>query len=122
MPRIADSRIITRLDGKGQFTVFGPTDDAFMALGLDETNIGDLPGNFLRDVLVYHVHRGRLTSADVLASDAIKMWRYGYLQQSAGVLTDNLGRDANIIVVDIEADNGIIHVIDQLVLPYSPES
>jgi uncharacterized surface protein with fasciclin (FAS1) repeats len=116
----ADPAVLATLSGNGQFTVFAPTDDAFAALGLDETNVGTLPQGFLTDVLLYHVAPGRRYAEDVLASDRIRTLYRGFLFQDGGVLTDNLGRDANIIVTDVEAANGIIHAIDAVVLPYAP--
>jgi uncharacterized surface protein with fasciclin (FAS1) repeats len=117
----ADPIVLTKLSGQGQFTVFGPTDDAFAALGLDATNIGTaLPQEFLTDVLLYHVRRGRLLSQAVLGHKRLRMLMGGFLMQGGGILTDNLGRTAQIIVTDLEASNGIVHVIDAVVLPYAP--
>lgn len=112
--------VLNYLMGNGQRTVFAPTDDAFAALSLDETNVGDLDPDFLTDVLLYHVAHGRRYAEDVVDSYRIRMLDGGFLRQNGGVLTDNLGRDANIIVTDVEAANGIIHAIDAVVLPYAP--
>jgi transforming growth factor-beta-induced protein len=71
-------------------------------------------------VLLYHVARGRRYAADVLESDRIRTLQRGFLFQDGGTLTDNLNRDANIIVTDVEVANGIIHAIDAVVLPYAP--
>jgi uncharacterized surface protein with fasciclin (FAS1) repeats len=117
---VADPIVLTKLGGQGQYTVFGPTDDAFAKLGLDEDTVGDLPKEFLTDVLLYHVRRGRLLSQAVLGHSRLRMLMGGFLMQSGGMLTDNLGGTANIIVVDLEASNGIVHVIDAVVLPYAP--
>jgi uncharacterized surface protein with fasciclin (FAS1) repeats len=68
-------------------------------------------------VLLYHVAHGRRDATDVLASDRIRTLQRGFLFQEGGMLTDQQGRTANIIAVDIAADNGIIHVIDRVVLP-----
>lgn len=118
------------LTGNGQHTVFAPTDAAFVDLA-DELDLEldeliefllDNP-DYLEDVLLYHIARGRLEAEDVLAKNQINTrirgWD-GFLMQSEGVLTDNLGRKANIIDTDVEAANGIIHVIDAVVLPYLP--
>ncbi len=113
----ADPVVLDTLRGNGQFTVFAPTDDAFAELGLNPGNIGELPQEFLTDVLLYHVARGRRDAEDVLASSRIRMLNGGFLFQAEGVLTDNQGREANIILTDVEAANGIIHVIDAVVLP-----
>jgi uncharacterized surface protein with fasciclin (FAS1) repeats len=116
----ADPAVLSTLSGKGQFTVFAPTDAAFAALGLNPGNIGTLPQATLTDILLYHVARGERDSEDVVGSSRIRMLKGGFLLQSAGTLTDNLGRPANIIVTDVDASNGIIHAIDAVVLPYAP--
>jgi len=116
----ADPAVLATLSGNGQFTVFAPTDDAFATLGLTPANIGSLPQGFLTEVLLYHVARGNRDSAEVLASSRIRTLNRGFLLQNGGVLTDNLGRTANIIVTDVPAANGIIHAIDAVVLPYAP--
>jgi len=116
----ADPAVLNTLNGNGQYTVFAPTDDAFAALELDESNIGDLDQGFLTDVLLYHVAHGRRYAECVVESQRIRTLSKDFLYQEAGVLTDNLGREANIIVTDVETANGIIHVIDAVVLPYAP--
>jgi uncharacterized surface protein with fasciclin (FAS1) repeats len=116
----ADPVVYETLTGNGQFTVFAPTDDAFAALGFDENNIGTLPQDALTDILLYHVARGRRYAGDVVASSRIRTLYKSFLLQDGGVLTDNLGRDATIIVTDVEAANGVIHAIDAVVLPYAP--
>lgn len=116
----ADPIVVKTLSGNGQFTVFAPTDDAFAQLDLNETNVGTLPQNVLTDILLYHVAHGRRYSQSVVESERIRTLLKSFLFQDGGTLTDNLGRHANIIVVDVEAANGIIHVIDAVVLPYAP--
>jgi uncharacterized surface protein with fasciclin (FAS1) repeats len=116
----ADPAVLATLDGNGQHTVFAPTDDAFAALGLDENNIGTLGQEALTDVLLYHVTHGRRYATSVLPSNRIRTLYKAFLFQDGGVLTDDLDREANIIVTDVEAANGIIHVIDAVVLPYAP--
>jgi len=117
----ADAVVLEKLSGNGQFTVFAPTDDAFADLGLDETNVGTLDQDFLTDVLLYHVARGRRYAEDVLDSYRIRTLLKSFLLQDGGTLIDNLDREANIIVTDVEAANGIIHVLDAVVLPYLPD-
>lgn len=116
----ADPAVVNTLSGNGQFTVFAPTDDAFAALGLNPGNVGSLDQSVLTQILLYHVARGRRDSGEVLASDRIRTLQGGFLMQDGGVLTDNLGREANIIVTDVEAANGVIHAIDAVVLPFAP--
>lgn len=116
----ADPAVLKRLTSKGQSTVFAPTDDAFGALGLTPDNVGDLPQFALTEILLYHVLPGRRDSNDVLASTRLRTLQGAFLKQASGTLTDVLGRQANIIVVDVPASNGIIHAIDAVVLPFEP--
>ena len=116
----ADPQVLRTLGGNGQFTVFAPTDAAFAALGLNAGNIGSLPQDALTQILLYHVARGRRDSGSVLGSSRIRTLQGGFLLQSGGSLTDNLGRTSNIIITDVEAANGIIHAIDAVVLPFAP--
>ena len=122
----ADPAVVMTLSQNGQHTVFAPTDEAFGNLGLNADNVAcTLSSEDLTAVLVYHVVKGRLLSGDVLASDklnTILRGRDGFLGQSEAVLTDNLGRTSQIDVsmIDIETTNGVIHVIEDVVLPYMP--
>ena len=116
----ADEGVLKALSSRGQYTVFAPTDDAFLDL-LDELGLtaDELLNNeeLVTEVLLYHVVRGRRDSSDVLSSDRIRTLQGGFLFQDSGVLTDENGRDSNIVAVDIFTDNGVIHVIDRVVLP-----
>jgi transforming growth factor-beta-induced protein len=116
----ADPAVLETLGGNGQFTVFAPTDAAFVSL-LDELGISaeDLLGDqaLVTQVLLYHVAHGRRYSGSVLGAHRIRTLQRGFLFQDGGVLTDNNDRSSNIVVVDVEAANGVIHVIDRVVLP-----
>ncbi len=116
----ADPAVLSTLSGNGQFTVFAPTDAAFDELGLNAENIGDLDQGALTQILLYHVVRGRRGSQAILGSRRIRTLQGGFLSQNGGSLTDNLGREAEIILTDVGAANGIIHAIDAVVLPFAP--
>jgi len=117
----ADPAVVETLSGNGQHTVFAPNDDAFDALGLNADNIATaLPQDVLTEILLYHVVKGRRYAEDVVDSSKLRTLLREFLQQDGGVLTDNLGLEAEIKVTDVEAANGIIHVIDAVVLPYAP--
>lgn len=118
----ADPAVVATLTGKGQFTVFAPTDDAFGALGLNPGNIGTaLDQETLTQILLYHVARGRRDSGDVTTSDRIRSLQGTFFfPNSSATITDALGRQANIIVPDVPASNGIIHAIDAVILPFVP--
>lgn len=115
------------LDGKGQFTVFAPTDAAFNRLfsnpGFPYTPAQLLANkDLLTTVLLYHVARGNRESGDVVSSDQIRMMAHAftYPEVNGGVFlrdTSDLTDTAEIKQVDIRASNGIIHVIDEVLLP-----
>jgi transforming growth factor-beta-induced protein len=104
------------LAGDGPFTVFAPTDAAFAALpeGALETLL--LPENIglLQQILTYHVVPGAVTS-DQLASGGVATVEGSDVNVMVGdsVMVD----DATVVMADITADNGVIHVIDQVILP-----
>lgn len=113
----ADPAIFETLDGNGQFTVFAPIDDAFADLGYDKDNIGDIGQAALTEILLYHVARGNRESGDVLSSDQIRMLNGGFTYIS---LQDGMPyiNQALIIIPDVTMpDNGVIHVIDAVLLP-----
>jgi uncharacterized surface protein with fasciclin (FAS1) repeats len=116
----ANPSIMKTLSYSGKYTVFAPTDAAFTAL-LEELGVTaeELLSNkaLVSKVLRYHIVRDELDSTEVLAKERIRMWQGGWLRQDGGVLTDANGRTANIVQTDIQASNGIIHVIDAVVLP-----
>ena len=122
----ADPSVLERLSSNGQNTVFAPTDDAFAAAFEELAELGISPEDVLENqelltlILNYHISPGYRTAATVLKSQQIRMRDGGFLLQSGGVLTDNLGRDATIIATDIAASNGNVHVIDNVVLPGLP--
>ncbi len=106
------------LKGEGPFTVFAPTDAAFGAL--PEGTLTSLLDNIpvLTDILLYHVVDGALLATDVsqLNSAPSLMGQYVTFESDArGVMIDQ----ANVILTDIEASNGVIHVIDAVLLPES---
>lgn len=110
------------LSGAGKLTVFAPTDDAFAALGLTPDNVGTLPTSFLMQVLVHRVALGERTAANVVPAERIRRLGGGFLYKESGstTLADNLGRNANSIVTDVKAANGVIHAVDAIVLPAAP--
>ena len=117
--------VLAYLGANGQRTVFAPTDDAFAELGITPENVGNLDSEFLTDVLLYHVAKGRRYAEDVLDSSRIRMLDNGFvfpLIDDFGdpALEDNEGRISKILVTDVEAANGIIHAIGGVLLPFAP--
>jgi uncharacterized surface protein with fasciclin (FAS1) repeats len=110
--------LIDTLKGDGPFTVFAPTDDAFAALpdGTVESLLKPENKDKLIAVLTYHVVPGNVTAADVVKLDSAKTVNgesVTIMASDAGVKID----DANVIKADIAASNGVIHVIDAVILP-----
>lgn len=116
---VADPAVLEKLAGFGQHTVFAPTDEGFAAAGLDPSNIGTLDEDTLTQILLYHVAQGRLNAAVVTSRDSLRMVFGGRIQQSGGVITDNTGGQATIIVTNQRAENGIIHAIDAVIFPFA---
>jgi uncharacterized surface protein with fasciclin (FAS1) repeats len=108
----ANPAVLQTLSGNGQFTVFAPTDEAFAALGLDESNVGTLPQDTLTNILLYHVARGSRDAAAVTSSTQIRMLN-GQFAAVSGATIDG----APIIATDIFAANGVIHVVGAVLLP-----
>jgi len=109
--------LVDTLSGEGPFTVFAPTDEAFAALpdGLVEALL--LPENLdiLVQILTYHVVSGAVFSTDVTTGDvaSVEGSTIAVEVTDAGVTVNG----ANVTAVDIEASNGVIHVIDAVILP-----
>jgi len=107
--------LVDTLKGEGPFTVFAPTDEAFAALpeGTVEGLLADIPA--LTEVLTYHVVAGKVMSADLTDGMTASTVQ-------GGTITFKLGNgvmvnDASVVAADIEASNGVIHVIDKVILP-----
>ena len=110
--------LVEVLKGDGPFTVFAPTDEAFAALPAGTVDNLLKPENKdqLAAVLTYHVVPGKIMSADIAGKTAEVTTVQGSdlsVNATDGVMVDN----ATVVAADIEADNGVIHVIDQVVLP-----
>lgn len=118
----ADPQIVEALTKNGKRTVFAPTDDAFAALGITPGNVGSIDQGFLTQVLAYHVVPGERLAVDVLATSRFRSLLGRFFFQDNGVLTDAIGRNANIIATDVLADNGVIHAIDAVILPFAQAS
>ena len=114
--------LVETLSGEGPFTVFAPTDDAFAKLpaGTLEDLLKPENKQMLTDILLYHVVPGSVKAADVVS-----------LTEAATALGKNVSvkvegdkvyiNDAMVIITDIVASNGIIHVVDTVILPPAEE-
>ena len=110
--------LIDTLKGDGPFTVFAPTDEAFAKLpaGTVETLLKPENKDQLVSILTYHVVAGRVKAADVVKLDTAKTVNgtdVAIKVKGDAVMVDN----ATVVATDIAASNGIIHVIDTVILP-----
>jgi uncharacterized surface protein with fasciclin (FAS1) repeats len=110
--------LVDTLKGEGPFTVFAPTDEAFAALpeGTVENLLKPENKDKLIAVLTYHVVPGAVEAADVVKLDSAETVNGESVTieaSDAGVTVDN----ANVIKTDIMTSNGVIHVIDAVILP-----
>ena len=110
--------LVTTLKGDGPFTVFAPTDEAFAALpeGTVENLLKPENKDQLIAVLTYHVVPGKIMSSDIAGTATMVESVQGSeldVNATDGVTVDG----ATVVTADIETDNGVIHVIDRVVLP-----
>ncbi len=112
---VTEAGLVETLSGPGPFTVFAPTDEAFAKLppGTVESLLKDKAK--LTSILTYHVVAGKHTAAEVGKHQTLKTVQGQELKikNGSGVTVDN----ANVVTADIITDNGVIHVIDSVVLP-----
>ncbi len=124
--------VVALLTGEDKVTLFAPTDDAFGALGLNENNVCEtfdgsedaLGGpDLLLTLLAYHVTEGRRFSNSLFNannSKPVEMPAGGYIWTTPDLLiSDNDGQEVGLVVpyININATNGVIHVIDTVLLP-----
>jgi uncharacterized surface protein with fasciclin (FAS1) repeats len=107
--------LIDTLKGPGPFTVFAPTDAAFAKIPADKLNALLADKAALTKVLTYHVVPGMVVAADVKPG-RVKTVEGDYLNVTASPAGVKVN-DANVIKTDVMATNGVIHVIDTVVLP-----
>lgn len=107
--------LVGTLTSPGPFTVFAPTDEAFGKLpkGTIEALLKDIPK--LKSILTYHVVAGRVMAADVVKLRSAKTVQGAALSIDASKGVKIGG--ANVLTTDIETSNGVIHVIDTVLIP-----
>jgi uncharacterized surface protein with fasciclin (FAS1) repeats len=125
---VTEAGLVETLSSEGPFTVFAPTDDAFAAaleaLGLTAEEL--LASDDLAGILTYHVVAGKLMAADVLAAVEAGMGT-AVVETVNGASIEVTVQDgmvmlngtATVAVTDLEAGNGVVHVIDAVILPPS---
>ncbi|KQZ92280.1 Nex18 symbiotically induced protein [Mesorhizobium sp. Root157] len=110
--------LVSTLKGEGPFTVFAPTDAAFAKLpaGTVETLLKPEKKQRLVDILTYHVVPGKVMAADVVGLDEAKTVNGKMIDVEVEGDAVKVNQ-ANVTATDVTASNGVIHVIDQVILP-----
>ncbi|MGA1582052.1 MAG: fasciclin domain-containing protein [Saprospiraceae bacterium] len=115
---VADGDLVTTLSGAGPFTVFAPVNSAFEAIS---AVVAGLTPEQLRDVLLYHVVSGNVRSTDL--SDAMMVnpllagTSFTVNIDGSVTITDGAGNTVNVVLTDVQGTNGVIHVLDAVLLP-----
>jgi uncharacterized surface protein with fasciclin (FAS1) repeats len=112
-----EAGLVDTLTSEGPFTVFAPTDEAFAALpeGALEDLLADPEA--LADVLLYHVVAGEVLAADVVGLESATAAQDGVIAIEVVDGQVLLNGTATVVTTDIDASNGVIHVIDAVILP-----
>jgi uncharacterized surface protein with fasciclin (FAS1) repeats len=110
--------LVSTLRGVGPFTVFAPTDEAFAKLppGAIQNLLRPENKDRLTAILTYHLVPGRVMAADVVSLQTVETSNgrsFAIRQEAGGVMVN----DAKVTATDIQAGNGVIHVIDAVILP-----
>lgn len=108
--------LVDALRGKGPFTVFAPTDEAFAKLPKAQVDALLKDKEALRRVLLYHVVSGKVMSKDVVKLRSAKTLQGQTITIRVQGKTVRIN-DAKVVKADIECSNGVIHVIDKVILP-----
>lgn len=115
---VKSAGLVETLKGEGPFTVFAPTDDAFAALpaGTVEDLLKPENKDKLVAILTYHVVPGKVMSTDI-AGKSLSAETVQGQSLKVDAMKAVMINDAQVVTVDVEASNGVIHVIDKVLIP-----
>lgn len=112
---LTEAGLVDTLKGEGPFTVFAPTDDAFAKIPADTLDAVLADKDKLTAILTYHVVAGKVMAADVVTLDSATTVQGSDVAITAGDTVKV--NDATVTQTDIETSNGVIHVIDTVLMP-----
>ena len=117
---VTEAELVETLQGEGPFTVFAPTNAAFEQaladLGLTADEL--LASEDLAGILTYHVVAGKIMAADAIAADGTEVATVNGDTIEVSVVDGSVMIDgATVVTADLEAGNGVVHVIDSVILP-----
>jgi transforming growth factor-beta-induced protein len=121
---VVKADLVSALSAEGPYTVFAPTNDAFEALfaALGVSGIDDLTKDQLTPILLYHVVSGKVMAADVSTGMVPTLNDKASLDVKVSKKGVKIDKNANVIITDIEGSNGVVHVIDAVLIPSSDDS
>lgn len=116
---VSKAGLVDALSADGPYTVFAPTNDAFEMLfkDLGINGVDDLTAEQLTPILTYHVLSGKVMAADVKSGKVATLNKDAWMSIEAnksGVMIDG---SSKVIIADVEGTNGVIHVIDKVLVP-----
>lgn len=116
---VAKAGLVDALKAEGPFTVFAPTNAAFEKLFMDlgVNGISDLTADQLTPILLYHVVSGNVRAADVSSGMVSTLNTNAKIEISVSDMGVMLNQDTKVIATDVQGTNGVIHVIDKVILP-----
>lgn len=120
---VVKANLVDALSGPGPLTVFAPTNAAFVSLldELDVASLDDLDSATVANVLLYHVVSGKVLAGSLTEGQVVSPLLAGTTFKigltGGAKITDASSRVSNITATDIEATNGVVHVIDRVLLP-----
>lgn len=121
---VVEANLVDTLSGEGPFTVFAPTDDAFANTleALDITAEELLARDDLSDILTYHVVSGKVLSTDLTDGMVVNTVQgntltVGVHSDTGVTVTDSSGNVSTVTTADVDANNGVVHIVDTVVLP-----
>lgn len=111
---VAEAGLVDALSGNRQLTVFAPTNQAFNDAGITVDNVDEVPTDTLVNILTYHVTPGRRYADSIVKAPSVPTLNGDPIDVDGTTLN---GGQAEIVATDIEASNGVLHVIDGVLLP-----
>jgi len=116
---VSKAGLVEALSADGPYTVFAPTNDAFEMLfkDLGVKGVDDLTADQLKPILMYHVLSGKVMAADVTSGKVKTLNDNAWLMIDADKSGVTLDNNSKVVIADVEGTNGVIHVIDRVLVP-----
>ncbi len=121
---VSKAGLVEALSAEGPYTVFAPTNDAFEALFTDLgiNGIEDLTADQLTPILLYHVVSGKVMAADVTSGKVSTLNEDAWMNIEADSKGVTIDKGSEVVITDIVATNGVIHVINKVLIPETKTS